>query len=197
MPQSADGRQVEIRIGKEEIGIVGAGWREHVAGRGIALRGILPIRRAGSTARIIGRLVPFIFRRQVIGGSRVASHGREGRVGVRAVQRVGSRLGRAGALGAARRLTVLQPVAEAGGIAPRDIVHGEVLVGRGDGIRVATGDAGLRDSTAATAAVGVAANRTHAQIIQPVRIAFHRYGVKECGVLRGRHVALRRSNTRS
>src|SRR5271157_1591639 len=70
---------------------------------------------------IVRSLVPFVLRGDEIGGVCISCDRQQRRVGCPTAQGVGPRLGRAGGLGAAGRLTVLQPVAEAGRIAPGDV----------------------------------------------------------------------------
>ena len=79
-----------------------------------------PVAGVGSAALVICRLVPFVFRGNEVSGPGVAGYRHQGGIRRCAVERVRPGFRRARSFGPGR-LAVLQPVAEAGGVAPGDI----------------------------------------------------------------------------
>ena len=148
----------------------------------VALRRVKPIAAIGRV--VIGCLVPFILRWNEVRGSSIAVYRHQSRCGSRPVERVRPRFRRARAFGPGG-LAILQPVAEAGRITPRDTEYrtiGSLAVTARDRVAV----------VARTAALGNAQCLKvpgHGGVVDAIRVCF-RHRVEELAILANRRIIL-------
>jgi len=173
----ADGEAavVEVRV------IARVGPEQLVARIVVGARREIPVVARHAVVLVVGGLVPFVLGRDDPGPVGLAHDGQQLGVARRAVKVVGPVLGGAQVL-AAGRLAVVQPVGEAGRVAPANVVHRPVGPVWRDVVRVIIRRAAALD----LAAAGVV---PHLRVVQPVGVR-RRHGVEKLGVLPGRDLEL-------